>query len=135
MLENLLTAAKKLDPDNSPDPKPALAHAASKLHEVALQAGASGTPAFGIVKAQILSLVDSVQGGTKGPAQDVRSVVDNYLKLAIDEKYNFANADVRQKFAYFLLAVVTEGFVGKDTGGTTVGNFKGEWRGGGFHSG
>ncbi|MEW6345964.1 MAG: hypothetical protein AB1704_35430 [Pseudomonadota bacterium] len=134
MLENLLTAAKKLDP-NSPDPKPALAHAANKLHEVAQQEGASETQDFDTVKAEILRLVDSVAGGIKGPAQDVRSVVNYYLNLAIGEQYDFAKDGVRQSFAYFLLAVVTEGFVGKDTGGTTVGNFKGEWRGGGFHSG
>ncbi|MGH8782140.1 hypothetical protein [Paraburkholderia sp.] len=74
MLENLLTAARKLDPQHSLDPTPALATAATQLYETAQRAGAAETSDLNAVKTEILQIVDSVEGGLKGSAQEVRTV-------------------------------------------------------------
>lgn len=121
MLENLLDAARKQDPQHSLDPLPALVAAASQLYDTAQRAGAAEAADLNTVKAQILGVVDSIEAGAGGSAQQVRNVIDPYLKLAADAGYNLANADVRLKFAYFVIEIVKEGFAEKKAGGTTRG--------------
>ncbi|KUZ64907.1 hypothetical protein WI36_13725 [Burkholderia ubonensis] len=129
MLLNLLAA----DPKNTAEPTRALAHAAKQLQQAAATAGAAtAQPDRTTLKLEIIKLAGGVNGMLKGPVQEIPNRIDHYLDLAIREQYNFANEAVKLQFAYFMLSIVTDGFVGQETGGTTMGNFRGEWRGGGF---
>lgn len=58
-----------------------------------------------------------------------------WLKRALRERYKITDDSVVRKFAGFVLGVVTEGFVGKDTTGTTIGNFAGSNNSGAFYEG
>lgn len=144
MLENLLVSTAQV-------PTQALKYAADQLQLAARSAGAASqdelhgylapgvaaNPAAQIslnaaLKNQIETAINSVNGGLKGPAQNARNEIDTWAAVAIRAHYRLDDAQVQRKFAFFLLAVVTEGFDGLDTTGTQMGNFVGQWRGGGF---
>jgi len=52
--------------------------------------------------------------------------------MAVREQYRLDLPTVQKAMANFLLAVASEGFVETDTTGTQMGNFLGQWSGGGF---
>jgi|GEM_PF-2462802 len=70
--------------------------------------------------------------GKKGPTENALSELDSFATRAQRAGYPLHNPQLQEAFMYFLMAYVTEGFVGEDTTGTQMGNFRGEWRGGGF---
>lgn len=80
----------------------------------------------------ITNAINAVQGSLKGPAQNARAELNQYVRLAIREQYRLDVPAVQKAMADFLLAVATEGFVDGDTTGTQMGNYLGNWRGGGF---
>jgi len=131
--------------------KPGLQHADEELVKAANAAGAAsqkqshtyftfnklGDPKSDITLAPLMvagitQAINSVNGALKGPAQNARAEIDQYVRLAIREQYKLDDVNVQKAMAYFLLAVATEGFVETDTTGTQMGNFLGQWRGGGF---
>ena len=74
-----------------------------------------------------------MQGKLKGPSiSAVNDHLDHCIQAALSEHYRVDRADVQSKVAYFALALATEGFEGQDTTGTQMGQFRGQWRGGGF---
>jgi hypothetical protein len=58
--------------------------------------------------------------------------LDHCIEAALKEHYCVEDPDVVSGIEYFALALATSGFVGENTTGTQIGNFRGEWRGGGF---
>lgn len=80
----------------------------------------------------VCDYVNQSQGSLKGPAMSARQEAATYVDRAIRQGYKIDQVEIRKELANFLLMLVTEGFKDKDTTGTTVGNFKGDWRGGGF---
>lgn len=114
-------------------PTPDVANAAETLRQAASTAPSMPNGVlfrFNELKEMIKQAINGVDGPSKGPAQEARSIIDDYLPIAIKLDYNLNDYNVIKAFAYFLLAVVTRGFEGKETGGTTVGNYQGNWRGG-----
>jgi len=73
-------------------------------------------------------------GRNKGPVQNAFNHLDTEMVRAIEIGYPLDDAMVRTSFCNYLLALVTEGYENLDTTGTQIGNYKGEWRGGGFSS-
>jgi hypothetical protein len=73
-------------------------------------------------------------GPNKGPVQSALQELDAEMRRAIYLGYPLDNAIVRTDFCNYLLELVTTGYEGLDTTGTQMGNYKGEWRGGGFSS-
>lgn len=70
--------------------------------------------------------------GRKGPTENALSELDLFATRAQRASYPLHSPQLQTAFVNFLMAYVTEGFTGKDTTGTQMGNFRGEWRGGGF---
>jgi hypothetical protein len=70
--------------------------------------------------------------GKKGPTENAFSELDSFATRAQRAGYPLHSRQLQEAFVNFLMAYVTEGFVGKDTTGTQMGNFKGKWHGGGF---
>ncbi|MEO9527275.1 hypothetical protein [Roseibium sp.] len=66
------------------------------------------------------------------PTSDAVRSLDRWLGDAIDCGYPVYDADVRKLLCGVILMERTEGYVNEDTTGTQMGNFRGEWRGGGF---
>lgn len=145
MLESILSGC----PDT---PKPGLVYANNALLAAAKNAGAASQTqchsyfTFVDPKNQLSDIVlsptvtgpieqaiNAVQGGLKGPAQNAKGMLTEYVKLAIREQYRLDVPAVQTAMGHFLLAVATEGFVETDTTGTQMGNFLGSWRGGGFN--
>lgn len=122
-------------PDPRRSPKAAVVYAADELRKAAVAAGPTQQGVayrYDQIIVAIETQINLVNGGLKGPAQNARAIIDDYLPIALQEDYRLDDADVVRRFAYFLLAVATEGFDNEDTTGTQMGNFKGSWRGGGF---
>ena len=84
-----------------------------------------------LFKAAIILILKSAYG-IKGPVLNAFNDLDNFAKRAQTAGYFLRDKDVQEKFANFLMLYVTEGMIGKDTTGTQMGNFPGQWRGGGF---
>ena len=129
LLDNLLNLVNQT-------PTSALAKAGSTLENAAILAGAAAAP-FGsaIVKNLVQQYLNKTYGKNKGPVINAMEEFSYYFNLANQEQYNFNNQNVVKDFANFLLAVATEGFKEEDTTGTQMGNYQGDWRGGGFGSG
>lgn len=141
-MENILIAAPKQIPTAG------LKYAAVHLLEVAQGAGWATQDDLHLcidpkvtqtlqIKADIHTAIalqiNKVQGGLKGPSQNARNEINTWAPRAIQLNYRLNDATVQQAFASFLLAVVTDGFMGENTTGTQIGNFThGQWRGGGF---
>lgn len=125
-------------------PTMGLQHAGDSLLKVAVVAGRvddievaksyfdeDGKPLATIVKS-IHDYWGKTHGSLKGPVQNGKNALEPWLTGAIIERYNLSNDKVVRSLADFVLSVVTDGFVGKDTTGTQIGNFTEKWRGGGF---
>ncbi|MCB1764512.1 MAG: hypothetical protein KDJ22_00415 [Candidatus Competibacteraceae bacterium] len=70
--------------------------------------------------------------GRKGPTENAFNALGSLATRAQSAGYPLHSPQLQEAFVNFLMAYVTEGFVGKDTTGTQMGNFQGKWRGGGF---
>jgi hypothetical protein len=79
---------------------------------------------------KILSTMKKTQ---KGVMDDARNEIGTWLPIALRYGYNFTHTCVVDAFIFFLLSVSTSGFLEeREVGGTTIGNSRAEWRGGGF---
>jgi len=67
------------------------------------------------------------------PTFDAEAMIPDWFDKAIDRGYPVHDAKVRKCLARFVMAVRTDGFSDEDTTGTQMGNFQGDWRGGGFY--
>jgi hypothetical protein len=113
-------------------PTPGLAHAVGQLL-AAGNANLESTPvqragyrqqaALTVIRQQVTQLLGGPQGHQKGPVDSAKNELNSYLDRAIDRGYRMDVPAVQKKFADFLLSVVTDGFLGLDTTGTTVGNY------------
>lgn len=72
------------------------------------------------------------QYGKKGPTENAFNALHSQAIRAGAAGYPLNSRNLQKEFANFLMIYVTEGFVGEDTTGTQMGNFKGGWSGGGF---
>lgn len=88
-------------------------------------------PSVETLKSTIKGLL-AAEFGKKGPVDNAHNILDTFARRALVAGYPMGNREVQTAFMYFLMAYVTEGFEGKDTTGTQMGNFQGHWRGGGF---
>ena len=66
------------------------------------------------------------------PSFDAETMIPEWFEKAIDCGYPVHDANVRKCLARFVMAMRTDGFSDEDTTGTQMGNFQGDWRGGGF---
>ncbi|WP_269581023.1 hypothetical protein [Roseibium sp. Sym1] len=66
------------------------------------------------------------------PTDDAIRMVDTWLRKAIDHGYPVYDAQIRELLCSFILHMRTDGYADEDTTGTQMGEFRGEWRGGGF---
>ena len=71
--------------------------------------------------------------GRKGPTENAFNELKDLATRAHTAGYPLKNTQLQDAFVNFLMSYVTEGFVGVDTTGTQMGNFKGKWHGGGFN--
>ena len=118
------------------------AHAGRTLQEAANQQTSSAAEANGYMAAvqqagnqyenDINSYFAKNYGSNKGPVQSARQYISECLKGAVIERYKLSDPRVIKGIAELALAFATSGWEGKDTTGTTMGNFKGSWPGGGF---
>ena len=83
----------------------------------------------GELRDKIMAKVGSPQGTLKGPVGTASDRLGHWALLAVKTKYKLSDEKVQVKFAEFLLMVSTYDFEGKDTTGTTMGNFQGKWVG------
>ena len=132
------------DPSQKPPPTqkptPALDEAARILHRTAILAGPASQDALWqfqntldnkdrtsewIAKLEEIVKHKVGRGGTDQNTQAADRIWD-WLPMAIARRYDMANDGVMEAFAYFLLSVQTDGFVGSDVTGTTMGGYRGE---------
>lgn len=66
------------------------------------------------------------------PTDDAVSVIDRWLLKAIEIDYPVYDTKIRELLCSVILSHRTDGYTDEDTTGTQMGNFQGEWRGGGF---
>ncbi|WP_428669425.1 hypothetical protein [Roseibium sp.] len=66
------------------------------------------------------------------PTDDAVKSIGGWLKKAVECRYPVHDAKIRELLCDVILMIRTEGFTGEDTTGTQMGNFQGQWRGGGF---
>jgi hypothetical protein len=76
------------------------------------------------------SILDFIYNGGDGSGmrgtdvnRSAQNLVGVYLVRALEWGYNLDDRSVQLAYAYFCLALQTEGFADSDTGGTTMGNF------------
>ncbi|SDE47028.1 hypothetical protein SAMN05421538_1073 [Paracoccus isoporae] len=81
---------------------------------------------------RLTSYLTQKYGLAKGPCQNALAEFSTMVVEVRDCGYNLADFTVQQRFFQFLLAYVTSGFKEKDTNGTQMGQYRGDWRGGGF---
>lgn len=72
------------------------------------------------IRKQILSGAGGV--GWRDVNTQALAHIDTWLVKALELRYNMADDNIRKAFSSFCLMVQTQGWVGKDTGGTTTGN-------------
>ncbi len=70
--------------------------------------------------------------GKKGPTENAANYLNMFSLRAFSAGYPLRSSKLQSAFMNFLMAYVTEGFVGVDTTGTQMGNYLGKWSGGGF---
>lgn len=70
--------------------------------------------------------------GKKGPTENAFQELAWLAARAQKAGYPLHKPKLQKAFMYFLMSYVTVGFEGQDTTGTQIGNFQGDWRGGGF---
>ena len=123
----------------SQTPTPGLSHAAAQLETAGNTAGETTAAAQTIlltqstgIQAQIGTFMNQQFGSAKGPVINAMDEFTTYFTKVVNFGYDLSVQAVREQFAYFLLAVATQGFAGEDATGTQMGNFQGTWRGGGF---
>jgi len=122
------------------NPTTALVHAGEQLKEAGEAAGQATAQDIANYNNQLAALrkaiedkMASVQGRLKGPFQEANSTyLDKCIQAALAEDYKIDNPSVQSKIGYLALSLATDGWSGKDTTGTQMGNFLGHWRGGGF---
>lgn len=73
-----------------------------------------------IFKGSIMAIA-ARENGIKGPIDNARNELDYWANRACAANYPTESPTFQLAFYYFLMAVVTEGFVGKDTTGTQIG--------------
>lgn len=66
------------------------------------------------------------------PTDDAVRAVDTWLSNAIQCDYPVYDAEIQKLLCSVILSHRTDGYTDTDTTGTQMGNFQGEWRGGGF---
>jgi hypothetical protein len=81
---------------------------------------------------EVMQNIYGVHGRRVGPARNAREQVGDCVKLAIKLRYPINHQVITKQLAWFLLALVTEGFDDEDINGTQMGSYLGTWRGGGF---
>jgi hypothetical protein len=120
-------------------PSHPLKNAAKSLLEAAQEAGAASEHDVHHYRHDIQHIKNLVvdrfkkdHGLNKGPVQNAMGHRDNCIDAALKEHYRVDHERVVSGIEYFALALATDGFEGEDTRGTQIGNFRGEWRGGGF---
>jgi hypothetical protein len=116
-----------------------LKKAAENLWEAAKEAGEASENELHNYRSDTQRIKDLVieqlkqdHGLHKGPVQNAIAELNHCIEAAIKEHYRADDEKVVSGIEYFALALATEGFEGGDTRGTQIGNFRGEWRGGGF---
>jgi len=70
--------------------------------------------------------------GKKGPTENAANYLHSFSLRAFSAGYPLNSSKLQSAFMNFLMAYVTEGFVGEDANGTQMGGFLGKWTGGGF---
>ena len=135
-IQNLLTCYYK-----NQKPKPGLEVAAENLQKKGAQWGHTNPDERQTYIKELKTIVDIIKndmnkkdGATKGPVINARSEVEKNLKMAIDLGYRVGEKEVQEALRSFCMALATEGFENKDTTGTQIGQYKGEWPGGGIKS-
>jgi hypothetical protein len=120
-------------------PSHPLKNAAKNLLEAAQEAGAATEEEVHHyhheherIKELVIERFKKDHGLNKGPVQNAREYLDDCIEAALKEHYRVDHHKVVEGIEYFALALATDGFEGRDTNGTQIGNFRGEWRGGGF---
>lgn len=83
-------------------------------------------------KANIKERIKRSFGLNKGPSQSALGELDKMARRAEAAGYPLEDENVQEAFLGFLMTLVTEGFENQDTTGTQMGNYRGDWRGGGF---
>lgn len=116
--------------------KPPLAEAHKKLHAAAEEAGEATVQEsqgyrenFNFLDGEICKIIDKNGGAEQGVKQNARNGSENWVRRAIACKYKVDDLSVQKKLAYFLIMEASEGWKDKDTTGTLIGEFLGQWRG------
>lgn len=120
-------------------PTAGLAHAGEELKKAATTATAATAEEVEgyrndrhAIHVAIEEGIYSNHGRHKGPVQTAVGYLGDCINAALKEHYRLSNDKVKSSLGYFALALATAGFDGEDTTGTQMGQFLGEWRGGGF---
>ncbi|MDR0252539.1 MAG: hypothetical protein LBI75_05090 [Brucellaceae bacterium] len=122
MLPNIL----EIDPRITNTPTPALKREIDYLQKVASEQPretVTRSPNDRIETLRIaLRQIYKSDYGNKGPVDDARDKFKYLAERAIEAGYQVEIRKVQQAFADMLAVYVTSGFIGSQTGGTTVGN-------------